>query len=66
MLQKDPCIWVLKKPKKEIVCTIYPHAIQDYVETNGFSIVRELCGHGIGKYFTKIRLFRILVKKERE
>jgi methionyl aminopeptidase len=25
-------------------------AIQEYVEANGFSIVRELCGHGVGKY----------------
>ena len=25
-------------------------AIQNYVELNGFSIVRELCGHGVGKY----------------
>lgn len=25
-------------------------AIQDYVESNGFSIVRDLCGHGVGKY----------------
>lgn len=24
--------------------------IQNYVETNGFSVVRELCGHGVGKY----------------
>lgn len=24
--------------------------IQDYVENKGFSIVRELCGHGVGKY----------------
>jgi methionyl aminopeptidase len=24
--------------------------IQEYVEKNGFSIVRELCGHGVGKY----------------
>ena len=24
--------------------------IQDYVEENGFSVVRELCGHGVGKY----------------
>ena len=23
-------------------------AIQDYVESNGFSVVRDLCGHGIG------------------
>lgn len=25
-------------------------AIQKYVESNGFSVVRELCGHGVGKY----------------
>ena len=25
-------------------------AIQDYVEQNGFSIVRDLCGHGVGKF----------------
>lgn len=25
------------------------HAIQNYVEANGFSVVRELVGHGIGK-----------------
>jgi methionyl aminopeptidase len=25
-------------------------AIQNYVESNGFSVVRELCGHGVGKY----------------
>jgi len=25
-------------------------AIQEFVESNGFSIVRELCGHGVGKF----------------
>jgi methionyl aminopeptidase len=25
-------------------------AIQSYVEANGFSIVKDLCGHGVGKY----------------
>ncbi len=25
-------------------------AVQQYVEANGFSIVRDLCGHGVGKY----------------
>lgn len=25
-------------------------AIQSYVESNGFHIVRDLCGHGVGKY----------------
>ncbi len=24
-------------------------AVQDYVESNGFSVVRALCGHGVGK-----------------
>jgi methionyl aminopeptidase len=27
------------------------HAIQHYAEANGFSVVREFCGHGIGKKF---------------
>jgi len=26
------------------------HAVQLYVESNGFSVVRDLCGHGVGKY----------------
>lgn len=25
-------------------------AIQEYVEKNGFSVVKDLCGHGVGKY----------------
>lgn len=25
-------------------------SIQEFVEGNGFSVVRELCGHGVGKY----------------
>lgn len=25
-------------------------AVQNHVESNGFSIVRDLCGHGVGKY----------------
>ncbi|HSW55588.1 MAG TPA: type I methionyl aminopeptidase [Ignavibacteriaceae bacterium] len=25
-------------------------AVQDYVEQNGFSIVKDLCGHGVGKF----------------
>ncbi|MFZ1291028.1 MAG: type I methionyl aminopeptidase, partial [Melioribacteraceae bacterium] len=25
-------------------------AIQDFVEKNGFSVVKDLCGHGVGKY----------------
>ncbi len=26
------------------------NAVQTYVEANGFSIVRDLCGHGVGKF----------------
>jgi methionyl aminopeptidase len=26
------------------------NAVQNYVEANGFSVVRDLCGHGVGKY----------------
>ncbi len=26
------------------------YAIQQYVESNGFSVVRDLCGHGVGKF----------------
>jgi methionyl aminopeptidase len=25
-------------------------AVQEYVERNGFSVVRDLCGHGVGKF----------------
>lgn len=25
------------------------HAVQSHVESNGFSVVRDLCGHGVGK-----------------
>ena len=27
------------------------HAIQSFAESNGFSVVRDFCGHGIGKIF---------------
>lgn len=39
---------------EEAVCENKVHdisgVIQEYVESNGFSVVRELCGHGVGKY----------------
>ena len=25
-------------------------AVQEYVEAHGFSVVRDLCGHGVGKF----------------
>jgi hypothetical protein len=31
------------------------HAIQRHAEANGFSVVREFCGHGIGRSSTKSR-----------
>ena len=31
------------------------HTIQAFAESNGFSIVREFCGHGIGRRSTKNR-----------
>jgi len=27
------------------------HAVQDHAESNGYSVVREYCGHGIGRIF---------------
>ena len=30
------------------------HAIQQYAEANGFSVVREFCGHGIGSQFHEV------------
>jgi methionyl aminopeptidase len=29
------------------------NAIQEHVESNGFSVVRDFCGHGIGEFFHK-------------
>ena len=31
------------------------HAIQKHVEANGFSVVREYCGHGIGEVYHRFR-----------
>lgn len=38
-------------------------AIQQHVEENGFSIVRDLCGHGVGKYLHEDPQILILVEK---
>ena len=39
---------------EEAICDNKVHdisgAIQEYVESHGFSVVRELCGHGVGKF----------------
>ena len=36
------------------------NAVQTHAESNGFSVVRELVGHGIGTIFTKILKYQIL------
>ena len=35
------------------------HAVQTYVEENGFSVVRSFVGHGVAKSFTRTRRCRI-------
>ena len=39
---------------EEAICDNKVHdisgAVQEYVESHGFSVVRELCGHGVGKF----------------
>ena len=37
--------------------------IQNHVEAEGFSVVQDFCGHGIGNIFTKSQMFYIMVKK---
>ncbi|MEN8697808.1 type I methionyl aminopeptidase [Bacillus infantis] len=39
----------LKESKPDVRLSNISHAIQTYVEANGFSIVREYVGHGIGQ-----------------
>ena len=38
------------------------HAIQTYAEGQGYSVVRDYCGHGIGRVFIPIQVFCIMVK----
>ena len=33
------------------------HAVQKYVEENGFSVVRDYVGHGVAPTCTKLRKF---------
>ena len=40
------------------------YAIQNYAESNGFSIVRELVGHGLGETFMKVLKYPITEKEE--
>ena len=46
------CMWLgIAKVKPDATLGDIGHAIQSYAEKNGYSVVREFCGHGIGKKF---------------
>lgn len=45
-------MWVgINMVKPEVTLGDIGYAIQTFVEKNGYSVVREFCGHGIGKKF---------------
>ena len=37
--------------------------IQNYVGVQGFSVVQDFCGHGIGSHFIKNQMFYTMVRK---
>ena len=46
------CMWLgIAKVSPKATLGDIGHAIQQHAEKNGFSVVREFCGHGIGKKF---------------
>lgn len=46
------CMWLgIAQVKAGATLGDIGHAIQTYAEKNGYSVVREFCGHGIGKKF---------------
>jgi len=46
------CMWIgIEMVKPGVRLGDIGHAIQDHAEENNFSIVREYCGHGIGRQF---------------
>lgn len=46
------CLWVgINMVKAGVRLGDIGHAIQEHAEGNGFSVVREYCGHGIGSIF---------------
>ena len=46
------CMWLgIDKVKPGATLGDVGHVIQTYAEKNGYSVVREFCGHGIGKKF---------------
>ena len=40
----------MSRPFPATGSTIFPHAVQTYVESNGYSLVREYTGHGMGAH----------------
>ena len=42
------------------------HAIQAHVEKHGFSVVRDLVGHGVGVIFTKILKYLTMAQLEKD
>ena len=47
-------------------CSIFAGAVERHVTANGFSVVREFVGHGIGTSCTRSRRSRITWTGERE
>ncbi len=46
------CMWLgIRQVKPGATLGDIGHAIQTYAEKSGYSVVREFCGHGIGKKF---------------
>ncbi|MBA4709513.1 type I methionyl aminopeptidase [Aquitalea aquatica] len=46
------CMWRgIEKVKPGATLGDIGYAVQQYAETNGYSVVQEFCGHGIGKRF---------------
>ena len=46
------CLWIgIEMVRPGMHLGDIGHAIQDHAESNNFSIVREYCGHGIGRQF---------------
>lgn len=46
------CMWLgISKVRPGATLGDVGHSIQQFAERNGFSVVREFCGHGIGKKF---------------
>ncbi|NLY63571.1 MAG: type I methionyl aminopeptidase [Alcaligenaceae bacterium] len=46
------CMWLgIQQVKPGATLGDIGHAIQQHAESNGFSVVREYCGHGVGRNF---------------